>query len=104
MSLSRLVSTPLTSEVRKETFEIVKEYLQSQFNVNYDTFEMIYEKYYFISRPTREDKEILELLSQYEEYIKKYWDAIEMPVNEQDKDEEDDEEVFAEHPLYKIAR
>lgn len=103
MNLNVRLSTP---EERKEQFEALKEHLQSGVHMPYDDiFKMLYEEYYFIARPTDEEKEILELLSQYEGYVEKYWDTIEMPVQEdnEEEDDEEDEEKLADYPLYKIA-
>ena len=69
MYLNKILSTSFTPEVRKEQFKMLKENLQSRCHMDYDAFEVIYEGYYFISRPTDQDKEILELLSQYKEYV-----------------------------------
>lgn len=105
MSIGGKLSTP---EERKEQFAALKERLQSGVYVLYDDiYKMLYEEYYFIARPTKEEKEILELLSQYEEYVEKYWDTIEMPIHKkhdkEDEYDEEEEDEFADHPLYKIA-
>ena len=113
MILEQILETPFTPDVRKAQFTMLKEYLESGQELDYDAFEILYDAYYFIARPMAEDKEILELLSQYSDYMNEYWDSIEMPWNEnededdEDEDNEDDDdfELYCkEHPLYQIAQ
>lgn len=69
MILEQILESPFTPDVRKAQFTMLKEYLESGQELDYDAFEILYDAYYFIARPMAEDKEILELLSQYSDYM-----------------------------------
>ena len=105
MSIENIMRTPFTPDMRKKQYEELKEYLETVKGMGYGKFEILYEAYYFISRPTVEDKEILELLSKYSDFVTQYWENIEMPLKE-DQDDKVDEELekeLKENPLYQIA-
>lgn len=64
-----------TPETRKQQYEKLKKYLYSIPDMGYHMFEVLYENYYFIARPTSEEKEILEWLSQNQAYVNMYWNG-----------------------------
>ena len=108
MSLIRILRNPFTPDMRKEQFEELKEYLQTgldlecEFPIEYEEFEVLYNMYYFIARPMKEDKEILELLSKYNDFVEQYWESIEMPWKESDEEEDITLDV-EKQPLYQLA-
>lgn len=102
MNIKEMVYERLTKERRSELYVELKKYLEKQNKLKYGDFVLIYEAYYFLGNPTKEEQEILKLLEKYEKHVVTYWGKLEMPLCEEDSNEDDTE--LENHPFIHIIR
>lgn len=64
--------------------------------LNYSIFKFLYELYYYVSDPTEEEQTVMEMLQEYGEYEKYYWQQAEREL-------EKEEDIEMVHAFLKIV-